>query len=297
MNNKYAIGIDVGGTWVRVALVDHAMNVIKKTATRTSEFKTVDDYLDELKRMVNEVDEANLTTKMGMVVPAPWKDNMTHFRDATNVPFLEGVATQKVKSYFPNHHVSFENDVNVVALLESQIESRSAYESLLYITVSTGIGSGIVINNQIWQGAFGYAGEVGNMIVSERDKELVFVLEDICSGLALDVAAKSFYGDNSTSKTLFEAYDRGEACAIETIDSWFETFSDALASLMHVINPEILVLGGAVIYHNQWLIEELTRRTKPKLFENLREYLKIELSHYGSNSGVLGGAQLCFMEN
>ena len=295
MNNKYAIGVDVGGTWVRVALIDEAMNIIKKVATRTSEFENIEEYLVALKRMINEVDETKLATKIGMIVPTPWKDGMTHFRDATNVPFLEGVATEQIKNYFSDHPVFFENDVNVVALLESHVETRSCYESLLYITVSTGIGSGIVINNQIWQGAKGYAGEVGNMIISERDKDLVFVLEDICSGLALDVAAKTFYGGNSISKTLFDAYDQGDEWAIETIDSWFETFSDALASLMHVINPDIFVLGGAVIYHNQWLIEELIHRTKPKLFENLREHLKIELSYYGSDSGVLGGAKLCFM--
>jgi len=294
--SHYLIGVDVGGTWVRVALVDEALNVIKKTATRTSEFSTIEEYLYGLKKMVEEVDAQRLATQIGMVVPTPWKDNMTHFQDATNVSFLEGIATKEIKDYFPNREIFFENDVNVVALLESQIESRKAYESIMYITVSTGIGSGIIINGTIWQGAKGYAGEVGNMIVSEREKDLVFVLEDICSGLALDVAAKTYYGEGANSERLFAAYHQGDECALATIDSWFETFSDTLASLMHVINPDIFVLGGAVIYHNQWLIDELINRTRPKLFENLREHLKIELSHYGSNSGVLGGAQLCLMQ-
>jgi len=292
--NNYAIGIDVGGTWVRVALVDNGMRVINKVVKKTSEFVDELTYLTSLRKMIDQVDESGVASKIGMIVPTPYKEGMTHLQDATNVGILEGITLQRIRDFFADYDVYFENDVNVVALLESKIPVRSRYESLVYITVSTGIGSGIIINNQIWHGANGYAGEVGNMIVSQRDKNVLCVLEDVCSGLALDVAAQTFYGKNATSKSLFEAYMMGDEWAIETIDAWFEAFTDALASLMHVINPDVFVLGGAVIDNNDWLIEELLLKTRPKLFENLRDQLVIEGSHYGSDSGILGGAQLCF---
>jgi len=292
---KHVIGIDVGGTWVRVARIDEEMKVVKKVAARTSDFTSVNEFLDGLKRMLDEVDAMKIANQIGMVVPTPWKDGMTHLQDATNVPFLEGVAIDQIKKNFPNHTVFFENDVNVVALLESKTPERKSLDSLVYITISSGIGSGMLINGQLWQGAKGYAGEVGNMIVSSGESELVIVLEDVCSGLALDVASKSLYGENATAETLFAAYEHGDEWASDTISAWLETFSDALASLMHVINPDVFVLGGGVITNNEWLVEALCEKTQVKLFENLREHLKIELTYYGEDSGILGGAQLCFL--
>jgi len=294
--HKHVIGIDVGGTNIRVALIDECLTVVKKERTNTGDIQTIADFVATIHKMINKVDPEKLATKVGMVVPAPWKDGMAYFRDATNVPFLENVAVKDLAGQFPEHDVFFENDVNIVALLEANLPKREAISSLMYITVSTGIGSGIVINNQVWQGAHGYAGEVGNMIVSNSDPELNIVLEDVCSGLALDIAAQTLYGQGTTAETLLAAYNRGEKCAVDTIDSWFITFSDALASIMHVINPDIIVLGGSVINNSEWLVAELATKTRAKLFENLREHLKIELTHYGDDSGILGGAQLCLLQ-
>lgn len=295
MSNECFIGVDVGGTWIRVALVDSGLTVLEKAVTPTADILDVADFTDKLAALVLTVDPKKMAKKVAVITPTPWKNGMTHFRDATNVPFLEGVEVSLIAEALPEYVVIFENDVNVVALIESMTDARRGCESLLYITVSTGIGSGIVINNQIWQGAFGYAGEVGNMIVSQRDRDLVLVLEDVCSGLALDVAAKSLYGEDATTKTLFDAYERHDKWALDTMEGWLEIFSDALASLMHVINPEVIVLGGSVIENNPWLIEALRHWTRPKLFENLRPHLVIEPSSYGSDSGVLGGAALCLM--
>ena len=293
---KYAIGVDVGGTWIRAALVNDKMEVLKKTTAKTMDFTDVKHFLDTLNLMIDEVDEMKIANQIGMVIPTPWKDDMTYFKDVTNVSFLEEVAIEEVKNRFPEHTIFFENDVNVIALLESEIAGRKSYDSLMYITISTGIGSGLVINGKLWQGAQGYAGEVGNIIISEKNKESFTALEDICSGLALDGLAKKTYGNYATAEKLFDEWKKNNELAVDMIDSWIETFSDAIASLMHVINPEVFILGGSVIINNKWLINEIIEKTKPKLFENLREYLNIELSHYEGNSGVLGAAQLCFSQ-
>ena len=294
--SQYVIGIDVGGTQIRVALVDENLQIVTRESAATRDVTTVDDFVTTIKSMIEIVDPKQLAKTIGIVVPTPWKDDMLYFRDATNVPFLENVLVADLKAQFPNHELFFENDVNIVALLESQLPHRDKNASLMYITISTGIGSGIVINGQVWQGAHGYAGEVGNMIVSNGDCELNIMLEDVCSGLALDIAAQTLYGPGTNAETLFEAHARGDKYAVDTIDSWFITLSDAFASIMHVINPETIVLGGSVINNNQWLIKELADKTRAKLFENLREHLKLELTHYGGDSGIFGGAQLCLIK-
>lgn len=295
--SQHVIGIDVGGTQIRVALVSENLEIIERVATETRSVTTIDEFVTKIKELITLVDPEKFATRIGVVVPTPWKDDMQYFRDATNVPFLENVAVSDLKAQFPGYELYFENDVNIVALLESQLPHRDKNASLMYITISTGIGSGIVINGQVWQGAHGYAGEVGNMIVSNGDCELNIMLEDVCSGLALDIAAQTLYGPGNNAETLFAAHARGDKYAVDTIDSWFITLSDAFASIMHVINPDTIVLGGSVINNNQWLVKELEDKTRAKLFENLREYLKLELTHYGGDSGILGGAQLCLLKN
>jgi len=292
--NQYAIGIDIGGTNIRVALVDKQLNVLKKESIETTAIKTLEDFIKVLHQLIRKVDANKLAAKIGMIVPIPWKNGMTHFKDAVNVPFLEGVAIEDIRRKFPDHSLFFENDVSVVALLESQAFSEKSLENLIYITVSTGIGSGIVINGEIWQGAQGYAGEVGNMIVSNIEAKKAVTLEELCSGSALDKVSAKVYGEGKTAKELFEAFKRQEKTAVEIIEPRIDILSDALASIMHMLNPDVFIFGGSVILNNPWLLELLKEKTRPKLLKHLRESLKVELTHYGGDSGILGSAQLCF---
>ena len=294
--SQYVIGVDVGGTNIRVGVVDSDLNVIKKTSIKTATITTFNEFVTALKTMIKEVDSGGLAHKIGIVLPTPWVNEMEVFRDATNVPFLEGVKVVQLREKFLEHDLYFENDVNVVALLEANIATRKDVKSLMYITVSTGIGSGIVIDGKVWQGAHGYAGEVGNMIVSCASSQATAILEDLCSGAALDAIAKQLYGQGATAETLLAAYKENESTAMQTMKAWFSTFSDALASVVHVVNPELIVFGGSVITNNECLLAELTGQTRVKLFENLRPHLRIELTHFSSDSGILGGAQLCISE-
>lgn len=92
--------------------------------------------------------------------------------DATNIPWLEEVSVETLRSYFPGYQVFIDNDVNVVALLEAHYGAAKGCRNAMYITVSTGVGSGIIIDNKILRGSHGYAGEIGSMIVSGHKKTI-----------------------------------------------------------------------------------------------------------------------------
>jgi glucokinase len=290
------IGVDIGGTNIRVGLINRDLQLEKKETALTSKFYNADEFFQYIRTMIERVDANREARRIGIALPAPWVEGMEKFSDATNLPLLERTSVTEIKSYFPEYDLYFENDVNVIALLESSLGAAKNSKNAIYITVSTGIGSGLIVNDKIFQGTHGYAGEIGSMIISDENRNHFALyngtLESLCSGKTLEEESIKIFGKGATAKLLFENYLNGHADAIKVIDSWVDYFSSAIASLMQIIDPEVFVLGGSVILHNPWLIEKLIKPTKNKVFEQLKDKIKIVISEYGLDAGMIGAGYL-----
>ncbi|KSU81719.1 MULTISPECIES: ROK family protein [Fictibacillus] len=299
--NESVIGIDVGGTNIRVGLVENGLSLTRKETALTTEYKKPDEIFKSILDMIKKVDPDRTAKKIGIGLPVPWPDEAEKIVDATNIPWLEEVSVDTLRSYFPGYQVFIDNDVNMVALLEAHYGAAKGCRNAMYITVSTGVGSGIIIDNKILRGSHGYAGEIGSMIVSSQKKNHPSLydgsLESLCSGLALEEESKRLYGEDATSALLFERYQKNDEEAKKVIDLWIEHFSNAIASLIQTIDPEIFVLGGAVIHHNPWLIEMVAEGTRKKVFKNLRDKINIVINQYSSDAGVIGAGFLAIHQS
>ncbi|MFF2447526.1 ROK family protein [Neobacillus sp. NPDC058068] len=290
------IGVDIGGTNIRVGLISSDFQLLKKETAMTSDYQSAKEFFEHIRLMIERIDIHKEAKKIGIALPVPWKDGMEKFQDATNIPFLENASVSEIKVNFPGYELYFENDVNAIALLESHHGASKNSKHSMYITVSTGIGSGIILNNSIYRGTNGYAGEIGSMIISDINKNHFLryygTLESLCSGIALEEESIKLYGNGATAKYLFEQYHHGDESAYEVVEAWINYFSSALASLMQTIDPEVFVLGGAVIYHNQWLIDKLIEPTKNKVFAQLKDKVKIEIAKFGPDVGIIGASYI-----
>ncbi|REE56309.1 glucokinase [Paenibacillus taihuensis] len=290
--SEYVIGVDIGGTNIRVGLLNEQFELVRKETVLTSSFGSAEQLFAGVRQLIDTIDSERRARKVGMAIPVPWREGTESIVDAGNVPCLEGVPVQTVRSFFPEHELYLDNDVNVIALLEGERGASRGTVLSMYITVSTGIGSGIVVRGEVIHGANGYAGEVGSMIVSDRDNEHSFLyagtLESLCSGTALEVESKKLYGGDATAKTLFEKYGSKDKQAEEAIARWVEYFSRGIASLMQTLDPGMFVIGGSVIEHNPWLIEQVVESTKGKVFDNLKDRIRIAPPVFGSDAGVIG---------
>ncbi|MBS4200549.1 ROK family protein [Bacillus sp. FJAT-49732] len=282
------IGVDIGGTNIRVGFLDENLQLVRKETALQNQFSDADDMFTYIREMISRVDPDGKANKIGIAMPVPWREDVEFIVDATNIPFLEKMSVEKIRSFFPGYAVYFENDVNVIALLEARYGASKEYKHSMYITISTGIGSGIVLNNKIFHGAHGYAGEIGSMIVSNFDRSL----ESLCSGQALEHASKNLYGNEATTSLLFEKYQAKDKNAVETIELWIEHFSSAIASLMQTIDPDMFVFGGAVIYNNQWLIGKIIESAEKKLLLNLRGKINIVMTNFGPDAGIIGAGNI-----
>lgn len=295
------IGVDIGGTNIRVGLINGDLQLLKKETVLTSSFRNTIDFFEQIRKTIEAINANSEATKIGMALPVPWTDSMEKISDATNLPFLEDVSVNEIKSFFPEYELYFENDVNVITLLESDYGASQNFNHSIYITVSTGIGSGMILNNSIFRGKHGYAGEIGSMIISDENKNHFSLyngtLESLCSGTALGEESVNLYGEGATAKFLFDQYQNGDVNAIGVVEAWINYFSSAIASLMQIIDPEVFVLGGAVIYHNQWLIEEIIKSTKNKVFKQLKDKVNIVISQFGPDAGVIGAGYIAIKKS
>lgn len=295
MSNS-VIGVDIGGTNIRIGLVNEQLELVRKETALTSQFHSAEEIFEYVQHMVGKVDHHKRADKIGIALPVPWKERTEIIYDATNIPCLEGINIEFIKRFFPEYEVHFENDVNVVTLLESERGASQAYEQSMYITVSTGIGSGIVLNNEVLHGAHGYAGEIGSMVISDHSKRHSTLhpgtLEALCSGRALEQESKKLYGSEATAHLLFDKYQQHDEKAVGVVNTWIEYFSNAIASLMQTIDPDIFVIGGAVVYNNQWLIDKIVESAKTKVFEHLSDKVNVVLSKFGPDAGVIGAGYM-----
>jgi glucokinase len=280
------IGIDIGGTNIRVGLVNERFELVRKETVWTSRFLNADEMLHQIRTMIENVDYDKKADRIGMALPVPWTNQTESIVDATFIPCLEKTSVHKIKSYFSDYEVYIENDVNVISLLESALGASQGYEHSMYITVSTGIGSGIILNHEVFRGAHGYAGEIGGMIFSGQ------TLESLCCGMALETESKRLYGHDATTELLFSKYDQKDPQAKRVLTAWIEHFSNAIATLMQTIDPEIFVIGGSVIHYNPWLIDEVIHNARNKVLENLKDKIKIVMPKFGPDAGMIGAGYM-----
>ena len=282
----YVIGVDIGGTNTRVALIDEDLKIERKENIATHQFDHPKAFLTHLYEMVEKVNFEKKASTIGIVLPVPWKSQQRIFVDVANIPYLENFPISEFEKIFDGYKLHFENDVNVVSLLESEMGSAKDYDNSLYVTVSTGVGSGVIINNKIYNGANGYAGEIGTVPVHHPTGGVTW-LEHLCSGDALHKESVRLFGEEGTAQILFEEYHKQHPGAVKVITEWKEWLSTGLATLSLIVDPGIIVLGGAVTIHQPWIVPLLLEATREKVFPQMANKIKMKISEFGLDVGLV----------
>lgn len=287
----YSIGIDIGGTIARVALVDPQMKIVEKKTTSTAK-RELEDVLEDLVDLIGQVYPEKKAQVIGIASAGPLDIEKGIILDAPNLinwaykPFTSVI---REKTKLPTF---LTNDANAAAL--AQDIDNTSYDSLMFITVSTGIGGGIVYKHQLIEGRFGYAGEVGSMIVSDEDRKHPSLYkgswESLCSGTALGLRASQLYNKKMDAKDLFSLYYKNDPIALNIIDEWAEYFSRAIANLLQIIEPEIFYIGGSVFINNPFLLELIEEKTKNKVYDGLKDKIRLELPKHEEDAGIIGSA-------
>ncbi|MBC2322007.1 ROK family protein [Listeria booriae] len=286
----YRIGIDIGATNMRVGLFDPADQLVAREQSNTEATSGATQALEKLVRMIEAVDPERLASGIGIGAPGPLDVDNGIILDAPNLPGWHGFRIRDELESLAGKAVFLMNDAKVAALAEAKIGAGAGYSSVQYITVSTGVGGGLVCGGEVFAGSHQHASELGNMIVDVSLKN--GTLEDLCSGTALKRESKVLFGKDKTAADLFMHYDAYHPEARRVIASWLQHFGAALTSIIQVIDPEVFVLGGAVILHNPWLVEELKMVVAQRVYGTMKETIQLKVASLGDDAGLYGAAML-----
>jgi glucokinase len=301
------VGVDLGGTQMRAARFDSQLNILERVAEPTlahqGQDKVIARLLDVIARVVP--DDPPLAG-IGVSLPGPINPHEGTIVKPPNLPGWHNVPIRKIihERFGCVTHIG--NDANVAALAEATRGAAQGYKYVLYLTISTGIGSGIIDDGHLLVGSRGLGAEAGHMImVVDGD---VLDLEQAAAGpaIARHAVERLKRGDASsiraavdgrlddvTAKVVGEAAAGGDALAIEVIERAGYLIGLGIVSLLHVLNPQVIVVGGGVANTGELLFAPMRKAVKehaldPAYYENV----PIVQAALGDNVALIGAAAL-----
>ena len=272
------IGIDLGGTKISAAVVE--ADKIIELAEEVTDKKGGIATIEQIKRIIGELIKKHKTIKaIGIGVPAMVDAVKGIVYDVTNIPDWKEVPLVKILKQSFKQPVYINNDANCFALGEKYFGKAKKSQNFVALTIGTGLGAGVVIDNKLYNGRNGGAGEICEIPYLGK------TLEYYCSGNFFIVKAKK---DGEAVMKLAAA---GDKKALALFAEFAEHIANALAITVFTYDPEIIIIGGSVTqsrtYFEDKMIESLEKKLKGETFNNLRiEYSK-------GNKAVLGAASLC----
>lgn len=282
---KTFIGVDLGGTNVRVANVDEKGNILQIIKEPTEIGKGVEHVVQKIIAMIERIDGYKNCSGIGMGVPGPVDTVNGKMVLATNLPGFEGYpVASRIQEHF--HIPTFvDNDVNVAGMGEAVLGAGKEEHIVYYVTISTGIGGALIVNRKVVAGKNGHAGEIANIII-DRNREKVNYLntgavENEASGTAITRKGKSLFGDEAISHAgdVFDLARKGNAESIKLCDDVAYDLAVMFSVIAHVADPAVFVIGGGVM------------KGKDVFFDKMENYFRTMI-HKGMQTVMFKEAQL-----
>ena len=294
---KYAVGIDVGGTKTRVALINEEYKILERIQYSTDSQDpevTLNKIGEVIKGFGKEVEG------IGISCPGPLDLIEGVVLTPPNLPGWHHLALSKRLEEITGVRVCLENDANLACLAETLEGAGAGKHFVQFLTISTGVGAGLCINGKIYHGAKGYGQEVANSVVWKNGPKQGDLkagsIESIASGTAITKRANDAGLEAAHAGEVYELAKEGNETARQIMEDTYEYLSNFLGILYGVLDPEIFILSGSVALKIPGFIEEVEKRTKEKVYDALKENIKIVPAALGEDCGLIGAACLILHE-
>ncbi len=301
-HDMYAIAVDLGGTNVRVCAFKNGkptmLELLKEKSNIGDEPSAVMAHIDRMVRHV--VERLNITfaqvSHIGIAVPDAVSpiDGVLHF--PSTMLKWQGV---NIRKYFLDLHqvpVYVENDANMAALGEYHFGSGKGSRNLVYLTISTGVGAGIIIDGRLYQGSHGFAGELGQMILN--DSALVCpqcgkpgCVEVLASGSAVrhvaNASADTKLHDKDAAE-IVELVREGDEDAAMVLKTVAANIAKVMLNIIFAFDPDVLVVGGGLSAAFDLIYPEIDTYLSKQFPKELRAQYSIIQNELGGDVGLLG---------
>ena len=296
---KYGFGIDLGGTTVKIAYFDETGNMLDKweipTVTENEGKQILPDIAASVKGYLAEknIDAASILG-LGIGVPGPVNAKGV-VNKCVNLGWgVFNIAEELTRlTGFP---VKAGNDANVAALGEFWKGGGQGCDNMVFATLGTGVGGGIVIEGKLLHGTHGSGAEIGHMVLNKNETAVCGCgkrgcVEQYCSATGI-VRLAGLHGMKDVScKDIFDAGKAGDPTALAVLDEYYEYLGEFLGTLCSVIDPEIVVLGGGVSKAGDVLLTGVEPYFHKYVFHAASQ-VKFSLASLGNDAGAYGAFKL-----
>jgi len=310
----YYIGIDLGGTKIKAGIVDEEGKIIKKDSMPTGRTRKSEEIVNDICLLIKKLmSDANLSANdiysVGIGSPGSLDRERGIIIANFNLGFRYVAMRDAIQKVVPVP-VYIENDANCAAIAESIAGAAKGMDYAVLITIGTGIGGGIIINNKLYIGANGAAAELGHIVLKlngeactcgrkgcwEAYSSATALIRQTKAAAVKDPSSKILELvngdlDKIDAKTAFDAAKMGDETAIKVIDEYIDILADGLANIVNIFQPDIIAIGGGVSKEGENLLAPLREKMQGRtLFIGDLKNTQIVAAQMGNDAGIVGAA-------
>lgn len=316
----YRIGIDLGGTNIAAGIVDQDYRIVHKASVPTEAQRPAEQIAASIAALCHRICKeygisVDQIDSVGIASPGICDHDTGVVEYANNLPFHKFAICDLIAKDFPAKEFHIENDANAAAWGEAFAGAAKGSANSVMITLGTGVGGGIIIDNKVYSG-FNYAGaELGHIVIvkdgvacscgrkgcweaySSATALIRMTTKKLAeceqSGRETLMSALVAEKGKVSGRTAFDAQRKGDAAAQEVVDEYIEYLACGLGNVINVFQPEVLSLGGGVSGEGQYLLDMLVPRVRAEQYGGgIVKLTDIRIAQLGNDAGIVGAAVL-----
>jgi len=312
VSKQAVVGIDFGGTNIKFGILDSNGEILFRTRRETEAeqgrgvvmkkiFSGIEECLEKAECIIRGIGIGSpgpLDVLTGVIIHTP------------NLPGWENVPIKKMIEEKFNLPAFLENDANAAARGESWIGAGRNVDTMLQLTLGTGIGGGIILNKKIWHGFQSCAGELGHVIIDHQGRAcscggsgcieayasargIIETFEELIAGGGQSTLTQKCETENIelTPKLISEAAAEGDRVSVETIEKTGRYLGAAISTMVHAFNPQMVVLSGGIAQIGEIFYEPIRKEVAERVMYPMAEELEIVPSIFEDDAGIIGAAR------
>lgn len=313
---KHYIGIDLGGTNIVSGVVDESYQILSTASTPTNLPRDAREIVKDMVMVTKEaIKKAGLSiediTSIGVGVPGTANKESGLVEYANNLGFYNEPLLELMKEHF-DKPIYFDNDANVAAYGEYLAGCGRGTKSLVMVTLGTGVGGGIVLNDRIYTGSNYAGGELGHISIKFDGKECncgrkgcfevygsaTALIEMTRDAMEKDPDSKMWdlcngEKDKVEGKTVFDAINLSDSTAKEVLDNYIYYLSVGITDIINIFQPEVLCIGGGISKAGDMFLNPLKELIDKQVYtRNSANQTKIMIATLHNDAGIIGAAML-----
>jgi len=301
MSKKFIVAVDLGGTNLKIGILDLKYNIRRKEVLSTGKFDRKEDLILAIESGIKSIIRAAFLKQssilgigLGLPGPVDSKRGIVHF--FPNIPGWREVNLKELLEKRLKLPVVLDNDAKLMALAEYKLGDAGSFRNVLCITLGTGVGGGLILEKRLYRGEDNAAGEIGHLPINEKGPRCncggVACLESYLGNNRIRQEASKIFSKGISLEELSALSKKGNQKAINIWEKTGERLGIALAGAVNLLNLDAIIIGGGVANAGKILFEKLKITIRLRGMSVQSGRVKIFKARLGENAGLIGAAIL-----